>query len=126
MSLKDYLQGIANAVKNARFLSSHSLSLEERFPHLGLIKGSLIFIDGSQLHFTEFVDFEYKTEKIKYSYHYMKEKELIFRYDNRSDPKAKNLETYPHHKHIISGLLPAKPPTLSDVLKEIESNIKIE
>lgn len=68
MHLRNYFKNIERSINLAKFLSSYSLSFEERPPFLGLIKGMLTFIDGSQLHFTEFIDSEKGIEKVKYRY----------------------------------------------------------
>ena len=51
---------------------------------------------------------------------------LIFRYDNALDPKAKAIKTYPEHKHLPGNLLPAKRPSIEDVLKEISNLMEAE
>jgi hypothetical protein len=48
---------------------------------------------------------------------------LIFRYDNANDPAAKQLPTFPHHKHVATGLLAAEKPSFEQVLQEIVSQI---
>ena len=49
-------------------------------------KGALVFRDGSELHFKEFIDTEAGITKYKYGYHYQKDGSLIFRYDNHPHP----------------------------------------
>jgi hypothetical protein len=42
---------------------------------------------------------------VKYGYNYFdKDGNLIFRYDNALDPKARELHTYPEHRHGEEGL----------------------
>ncbi|MBI5327148.1 MAG: hypothetical protein HZB80_02490 [Deltaproteobacteria bacterium] len=48
------------------------------------------------------------------------------RYDNALDPQAKNLSTYPEHKHIPKKLLSAKRPSFKEVLKEISGLIEVK
>jgi len=62
-----------------------------RTDKIGFIKGNLLFLDGSRLYFTEYVDVKYRIEKFTYSYHYQnKSGELLFRYDNaKHEPPLK-------------------------------------
>ncbi len=60
--------------------------------------------------------------KTRYVYHYQtSDNRLVFRYDNA--PHHPEIATYPHHKHIENQILPASPPDLSDVLREIDNHI---
>jgi len=64
---------------------------------------------------------------VKYGYNYLdKNNALIFRYDNALDPKAKKLSTYPDHKHTSKELIPAKRPSLEEVLREITGLLESE
>ncbi|HAG49852.1 MAG TPA: hypothetical protein DHU69_01395 [Deltaproteobacteria bacterium] len=84
--------------------------------------------NGSKLHFKEFVVFETAGFKIlKYGYNYLaQDGAMIFRYDNALDPQAKNLPTYPEHKHTPKKLLSAKRPSFEEVLKEISGLIEVK
>jgi hypothetical protein len=42
-----------------------------------------------------------------------------------NDPAARNLSTYPSHKHIPQGILEAQQPSLGQVLQKIVSKLKI-
>jgi hypothetical protein len=125
MSLKDYLADLQVLLSKTPFLISTSLHYEERPPVAGLIKGSLFFADGSQLEFKEFLIIQPTQQVIKYAYHYRKGGLLIFRYDNANDPAARDLPTYPSHKHIPEGIAHAEKPSLRQVLQEIISQIKL-
>lgn len=126
MRLRSYFRSIEEIVINAKFLASHTLSFEERYPFLGLIRGSLTFIDGSQLYITEFIEAGSYIKIIKYRYHYMRGNNIIFRYDNAHDRRAEELPTFPHHKHTKDGrFLPSDPPALEDVLQEVEEHIQL-
>jgi hypothetical protein len=98
-------------------VTTTSLSYEERPPSAGLIKGGIRFIDGSQLDFKEFLIVQPTPRVIRYAYHYRLGDRLMFRYDNANDPAAKNLPTFPHHKHVPSGLLAIEQPSLEQVLR---------
>src|SRR3990170_4614008 len=128
MQISDYLESILDIISASPYLESKSISFEERPPNAAYITGILTFINGSKLHFKEFI--VCKTEDIiflKYAYNYLTQNDtIIFRYDNALDPKAKAMETYPEHKHLPGNLLPAKKPSMEDVLKEISNLMEAE
>ena len=125
MSLKDYLAALQALIATAPFVTATSFSYEERPPSAGLIKGNILFADGSQLDVKEFLITQPALRVIKYGYHYRMGTQLIFRYDNANDPAARNLPTFPSHKHIPAGILAAEKPSLEQVLQEIVSQVKI-
>ena len=124
MSLKDYLVTLQGVLAETPFVTSTSINYEERPPTAGIIKGTLLFTDGSQLDFKEFIITQPTLQIIKYAYNYRKEHLFIFRYDNAYDPGARYLSTYPSHKHAPQGILEAQQPSLSQVLQEIVSKLK--
>lgn len=122
MRLRRYCKAVEALIGSLPYVASSSLTFDERPTDVVYIKGAINFLDGSELHFMEFVfDEGDKVFKEKYSYHYMKRGKLVFRYDNALDPKAKPLLTYPHHKHVGKKMLPSKSPTLKTVLDEVLS-----
>ncbi len=125
MPIKDYVDTLQALVAATPFVTATSLSYEERPPSAGFIKGTIRFIDGSQLDLKEFLVTQPTQQVIKYGYHYRLEDRLIFRYDNANDPAARNLPMFPHHKHVPSGLLAAEKPSLEQVLQEIVSQLKL-
>jgi hypothetical protein len=128
MQIRDYLESILDIISASPYVESKSISFEERPPNAAYITGILAFINGSKLHFKEFI--VYKSENIiflKYAYHYLThDGALIFRYDNALDPKAKAMATYPEHKHLPDHLLPAERPSIKDILNEIANLMKAE
>ena len=128
MRIKDYLDEILNIIAKHPFVVSQSISLEERPPDTAFITGSITFTNGSKLHFKEFVVFETAGFKIlKFGYNYLaQDGAMIFRYDNALDPQAKNLSTYPEHKHMPPKMLPAKRPSFKEVLKEVSGLIEVK
>jgi len=123
MPLKDYVAALQGLLATTPFVTATSLSYEERPPSAGLVNGWLLFADGSQLDFKEFLIPRPTVRVVKYGYHYRSGNRLIFRYDNANDPAAKNLPTFPHHKHDPSGLLAAGQPSLNQVLQEIVAQL---
>jgi hypothetical protein len=124
MPLKDYLANLQALITETPFITSTSFFYEERPPTAGVVKGILMFAGGSQLDFKEVIITQPTLQIIKYAYNYRKEHLLIFRYDNANDPAARNLPTYPSHKHVPGGILEAQQPSLSQVLQEILSKLK--
>lgn len=126
MHLKDYRDKIVTTITRNPFFKSQSISFEERPPDAVYIKGIITFIDGSKLHFKEFVILKPGTFHIlKYGYNYTsKDNVMVFRYDDALDPKTKDFSTYPEHKHSSKGLYPAKRPSFEDLLKEISEMIE--
>ncbi len=78
--------------------------------------------DGASLDFKEFIETkESGIEKYKYAYNYRSHSNVIFRYDNSPDPRAKKLETFPYHKHLKNlEIVQSQEISLREVLKEIE------
>ena len=125
MPLKDYAAALQALVAATPFVTATSLSYEERPPSAGFVRGTIRFMDGSQIDFKEFLITQPTLQVLKYGYHYRMGDRLIFRYDNANDPAARNLPTFPHHKHVPSGLLAAEKPSLEQVLQEIVSQLKL-
>lgn len=80
----------------------------------------LRFSDGSQLQVVEKLIVErYTSVKARYTYHYQRaDGTLVFRYDNV--PHHPEIVTFPHHKHVGDTIAAARPPDLSEVLREID------
>ena len=124
MFLNDYIAALQRLLATTPFITTTALSYEERPPSAGLIKGSLVFADDSQLDFKEFLLTQPTLRVIKYGYHYRTGDRLVFRYDNANDPAARHLPTFPHHKHVPAGLLAAAQPSLRQVLEEVVSQLR--
>ena len=125
MPFRDYVTALQALLATTPFVTATSLSYEERPPAAGLIKGWLVFADGSQLDFKEFLLTRPTLQVTKYSYHYRAGQRLLFRYDNANDPAARHLPTFPHHKHTPAGLRVAEHPSLHQVLQEIVSQLTL-
>lgn len=118
-----YLSRLADTVLNRQDVIVELLEYDYLSPSRGQISGRLRFYNGSTLLFSELA---HKTghsiRKIEYRYHYQgNDGSLIFRYD--SSPHHPEISTFPHHKHIGDKILPAGPPDLGEVLREIDTMI---
>lgn len=99
---------------------------DKRGTYEGFVRGELLFVDGSVLHFREFIDNEITPERLMYSYHYSDSAEkLIIRYDNTGHHRKLGLLTYPHHKHDghETNVIASEAPGLRKVLEEIETMV---
>lgn len=121
MSLRDYVAGLTNVINEysgTNLIVGSQLITDYRTEKIGIIEGRLIFIDQSELHFTEYVDVRYRVQKLNYPYHYQrKDGGLIFRYDNA---RHRPLLPFNNRKHLDSErVVASETPELSGVLEEI-------
>jgi hypothetical protein len=80
------------------------------------LTGQITFLQGTVLNFTEVV----LPLRVRYRYHYsFVDNRLIFRYDNA--PHHAEVNSFPHHKHMPTGILESSEKLLSHVLEEIVS-----
>ncbi len=116
------LQSLLDAIAESPIVRASNVTLDKRTLRAGLIRGDLYFADGSRLHFRELVEVQAQVVRRMYSYHYQDaEAALIFRYDDT--PHHPGLSNFPNHKHVSNEthVIPATPPDLSAVLREIEA-----
>ena len=128
MRIEAYFQQIRAMIDACPFLYLSALTCDKRGTYEGFIRGELAFVDGSVLHFREFVDVETAADRLMYVYQYMDvARNLVFRYDNTGHHKDLNLRTYPHHKHDGSedDVVAAVAPDLETVLSEIGELVRL-
>lgn len=124
--IDEYFQQLLAHIAELPFVESTNLNLERRSDTVGFVRGDIYFADDSRLHVRELIATR-NSGYLKYVYHYQKANgALVFRYDNA--PHFPALSNFPHHKHqdTETNVTAATPPTLRDVLCEIESLIVIE
>ena len=119
MRIVEYFRHIDETLALCSRGALKTILYDERSETKGFIKGILFFDDGSELHVREFVDVSAGVDRYKYSYHYSRGAQLIFRYDNSADITARDLATYPHHKHVGNIIQASTAPSLQEVLDEI-------
>ncbi|MBX3050321.1 MAG: hypothetical protein KF753_02535 [Caldilineaceae bacterium] len=120
MTIDDYFQSIDSFLAGIAIAYARQVDFDKRSPDTGFLRGQVYFLDGSVLHFREFIAAEQEIERYKYAYHYQSpDGSLIFRYDRT--PHFPLLDNFPHHKHIGEGqnVIPADGPDLFEVLEEI-------
>ena len=123
MLLSEYLSVLTRAIdeySKTGLIISSEVKIDFRTEKIGLIKGTIVFLNESKLFFTEYLDLRYKIEKLTYSFHYQdKNGNLKFRYDNASHKPPRGFKD---HKHVDGDILQSKIPKLRDVLEEIISS----
>ena len=122
MNISDYIAELEALINSSQIVSSYNLTIDRKTADIAFISGKIDFRDGTILDFKEFVEeSEGRIEKYKYGYNYRKGSDSIFRYDNAPDPKAKDIKTFPYHKHLKDGTIAESGNVkLSDVISEIE------
>jgi hypothetical protein len=125
--IDDYFQTIRDTLEACPAVPSSSVTYDKRTSYVGFIRGTILLLDGSTLHFREFVDVETDIERYMYAYQYQRDDELVFRYDNTEHHRKLKLPTFPHHKHDGSetNVIAAQAPTLAAVLEEIGTLLNI-
>ncbi|MCI5148884.1 MAG: hypothetical protein D3916_05770 [Candidatus Electrothrix sp. MAN1_4] len=124
--MNEYIARIENRIQSCFLMFAYQLNIDKKAQDLAFITGQIDFIDGSTLDFKEFVEKgDNGIEKYKYGYNYRKNSGLLFRYDNAPDPGARQLESFPHHKHTADGrVIESHEAEFEEVLKEIMDYIQ--
>jgi hypothetical protein len=120
---RDYLRQVLSTLDSNPIIVSYDVEFDVKSSTLILLHGTILFKDGSTLEFLELVkETDKGLERLKYRFQYTKGSKLIFRYDNA--PHHREIETFPHHKHVGNTVLPSKEKNLLEVLKEVEGTIQ--
>ena len=125
--IEDYFREIASLIDAEPCIEGASMAYDKRTPHIGFLRGTLYFSDGSVLHLREYVNVQNTVERYMYVYQYQdREGVLVFRYDN--SPHFPDLSTFPHHKHdgSKSNVINSTQPHLKRVLEEIHPLLKLK
>jgi len=121
--LSKHIQEIDNAICECTLVVKYTLYKEKLSPNTGYIEGEILFIDNSRLVYFEL--YNSKESSIyceKYRFQFMdSHNQLTFRYDNA--PHHFELSSFPHHKHVPSGVIESNPLHFAKVLNEVESII---
>ena len=114
--IAEYFQEVEFRLKIAKIITDKSIDLREFSATEGMLRGKLLFVDGSMLEFMEYLQEE---NRLKYRFHLMdNEGNMILRYDNA--PHHKDISSFPHHKHLPSSVAESVDKGIMDVLDEIE------
>ncbi len=113
--ISDYFKEIDLRLSNSSIVADKVADFREFSSEEGMLRGRLLFIDGSVLEFMEYLQGE---ARLKYRFHLMnRQGEILFRYDNAPHH---DLSTFPHHKHIPNGIVESKEKGILDILDEVE------
>jgi Family of unknown function (DUF6516) len=112
------IKRIIDQYATTSFVLEAQIHFDMRPGDQGYLTGTLIFADGSKLHFSEYLDQTGAiVDKLMYTYHYQDmDNQLIFRYDNACHKPALPAVM---HKHLPAQIIAALAPTLDEVLAEI-------
>ncbi len=126
MDMNEYIARFEKQIQSCFLMVAYQLNIDRKTQELAFLARQVDFIDGSTLDFKEFVEKgDNGIDKYKYGYNYRKNSGLLFRYDNAPDPGARDLESYPHHKHTADGrIISSHELDLKEVLKEIVDHIQ--
>lgn len=124
MFLTEYWAKVAKEISEhskAGLILTSEVVIDARTDKIGLLKGTIVFLDKSKLFLTEYLDLRHKIVRLSYAFHYQdKNGNLIFRYDNAAHkPKLKFRE----HKHTREGIVQSETPDITNILEEIMVNI---
>ena len=123
MSIDSYIVDFETVISSHSFVSSYSLTIDRKTRDIAYLSGTIEFRNGTVPDFKEFIESKGTlVDKYIYGYNHRKGSTIIFRYDNTPDPRARQLKTFPHHKHIKPDKLVESNSLidLSAVLEEIE------
>lgn len=114
--ISDYFQNIERKILETEIVAEKWIDYREFSADEGMLRGKLLFLDGSLLEFMEYMS---KDGRLKYRFHFMdKGGKMIFRYDNSPHHQ---ISTFPHHKHIGDTVINSECKGLLEVIKEIEA-----
>jgi hypothetical protein len=98
--MQDYFSKVQRKLDASKeLILEQSVQFEVVSGEMGILNGSVVFIDGSSLEFMELVsetEYEYRFQLMD------KNKELICRWD--SAPHHKEIATFPYHLHTKSSV----------------------
>jgi len=119
--INEYFSQFRYALNRFPFCNLIQIEEDIRSETEGFIKGQIVFSNSSALSFREYCTIiENTVKRLSYSFHYHRDNELIFRYDNA--PHFPNLSTFPDHKHLSENeVQQSSPPTIEKILLEIET-----
>lgn len=118
--INSHFESVEKIIQNNSLVICANLHKNYTSLNTAYIKGEITFADGSRLAVFQHVRI-HETELLitDYRYHYMtNDSQLIFRYDNA--PHHAENTTFPHHKHLPSGVQSTDMPDLKDILAETD------
>lgn len=129
MLIEGYFVRLEQILASCSHVLQTTLTKEKRAPHIGFVKGTIVFSPGIQLSIMEFVRTEPRLEKTKYRYHCQDASgKLLFRYD---DAPHHRTSTFPHHKHVRmttkgETIVASLPPSIEALVDEVVDLVEQE
>ena len=120
---------LTTAIEALPAVDHKRLTLDERDHQVGVIRGEVVFIDGSCFRFSEHLDLGSDDIRRRYAYEYRRRPggALVFRYDNVAHQGAQNLDTFPHHRHLPDDRIEcAEPPDAVRLLGTLRRQIQVD
>ena len=98
MLIEEYFVHLERTFASCPRVIETTFTKEKRAPHIGFVKGTIVFSQGIELFLMEFVRTQPRLVKTKYRYYCQDASgKLLFHYDNAPHPRV---STFPHHKHV--------------------------
>jgi hypothetical protein len=114
--IADYFKSIEQLLNNSKLIVDKAVDFKEFSSEEGMARGRLLFLGGYVLTFMEYIQGE---ERPKYRFNLSDGKgDMIFRYDNAAHHRE--IQTFPHHKHVGAEVKPSEEIGLAEVVAEIE------
>lgn len=120
--LDKHADAIEAAIHGCAAVATYSLNTVQLSPNTGYVEGEIMFVDSSRLIFFEFLrQIATGLNREKYRHHFMDaSNQLLFRYDDA--PHHPGIATFPHHKHLPTGVTESPAPRFPQVLTEAEAH----
>ncbi len=116
MVIADYFKSIEQLLNNSKLIVDKAVDFKEFSSEEGMARGRLLFLGGYVLTFMEYIQGK---ERPKYRFNLSDGKgDMIFRYDNAAHHRE--IQTFPHHKHVRTEVKSSGEIGLAEVVAEIE------
>ncbi|QTA90825.1 toxin TumE [Desulfonema magnum] len=121
--ISHYLSQIESAIRGLRDAYTERYKEEILGYDRANLRIRIRFLSGYLLELNEAIIL--KAGQIKYldyRYHFQdRENNLVFRYDNT--PHFPNIDSFPHHKHLKSEVIPSDKPSILKVIEEVSMQV---
>lgn len=121
MNAREYYLSVQAVVGQSRLVISNALSFNEIDENECYVRGTLMLINGWNLHIAEYVITVPYVTRLKYRYQLQQsDGKLVARWDNA--PHHKHISTFPDHRHDeLEIVFPSPPMDVPKVLAVIIS-----
>lgn len=128
MNIDSYIADLERRIVQSLLISSYTITIDRKTPDIAFISGIMDLRNGITVDFKEYIEDTGGTiQKFMYGYNVRQDADVLFRYDNSPDPKARTLASFPRHKHTKSGeIIASALVDLFAVIEEIEKAIEPE